>query len=142
MEELSKLTGESVKLGEITTEKMGEVEKGIKSVSKILRIIENTIIQTTMLAVSGNIEAARAGEFGKGFAVVSGDIRNLAQEAGSNLEKINDILDTLDAETTYIIKEWSSSIDTQEKEKFQVAALSTQLQTLLKNMEDVVATLA
>jgi methyl-accepting chemotaxis protein len=76
---------------------MDEVQKALKSVSKILRTIENTIIQTTMLAVSGNIEAARAGEFGKGFAVVSSDIRNLAQEAGSNLEKINDILDTLDS---------------------------------------------
>ena len=34
-----------------------------------------------MLAISGSIEAARAGDFGKGFAVVSADIRNLAKDS-------------------------------------------------------------
>ena len=142
LENLASQTGESVELGKVTSEEMTKVEKDVKSVSKILRIIENTIIQTTMLAVSGSIEAARAGEFGKGFAVVSSDIRNLAQEAGVNLEKINEILEVLDVETNYIVREWGLSVDTQDKEKFQVAALATQLKLLLKDMEDVIGTLS
>jgi len=137
LEELSSQTGESVKLGKVTTDEMSNVEKNVKSVAKILRIIENTTIQTTMLAVSGNIEAARAGEFGKGFAVVSSDIRNLAQEAGTNLEKIGEIIETLEVETSYITREWSVSVDTQDKEKFQVATLATQLTLLVKDMQDV-----
>ena len=43
-----------------------------------------------MLAVSGSVEAARAGESGRGFAVVSSDIRSLAREASESVERIKD----------------------------------------------------
>ena len=43
-----------------------------------------------MLAVSGSVEAARAGESGRGFAVVSSDIRNLAREAAESVERVKD----------------------------------------------------
>ena len=43
-----------------------------------------------MLAVSGAIEAARAGEGGRGFAVVSNDIRALARDAAGNADRILD----------------------------------------------------
>jgi methyl-accepting chemotaxis protein len=43
-------------------------------------------VQTSMLAVSGSIEAARAGDSGRGFALVSNDIRSLAREASQNVE--------------------------------------------------------
>jgi methyl-accepting chemotaxis protein len=137
LEELTSFTGESVEKGVVTTNEMNDVEKQVKQVGKILRVIENTIIQTTMLAVSGSIEAARAGEFGKGFAVVSSDIRNLAQEAKSSLEKINDILDGLDSETNFMVVEWAKNIDTQDKEKFQIASISQQLNELLREIKEV-----
>lgn len=45
-------------------------------------------VQTTMLATSGAVEAARAGDGGRGFAVVSGDIRTLARDAATNAEAV------------------------------------------------------
>lgn len=45
-----------------------------------------------MLAVSGSIEAARAGEFGRGFTVVSGDIRKLAGDSADSAERVKDIV--------------------------------------------------
>jgi len=81
-----------------------------------LRKIENVITQTTMLAVSGSIEAARAGEFGKGFAVVSSDIRNLAQDAQGNLEKILDVMADLDEEIVTILTNWHSASNQQIQE--------------------------
>jgi len=45
-------------------------------------------VQTTMLAVSGSVEAARAGDSGRGFAVVSHDIRGLARESSESVGRI------------------------------------------------------
>ena len=90
-----------------------------------------------MLAVSGSIEAARAGEFGKGFAVVSSDIRNLAQDAQGNLEKILDIIVKLDEEIILIINNWNLASATQEKELRDSKSLQIDLKKALENMQSL-----
>ena len=68
------------------------LEQVARRIDKIVDAITTVSIQTNMLAVNGSIEAARAGEFGKGFAVVSTDIRNLARESAENAERIKDLV--------------------------------------------------
>jgi methyl-accepting chemotaxis protein len=61
-----------------------------RRIEKIVEGIALVAVQTSMLAVSGSVEAARAGESGRGFAVVSSDIRTLAREASENVERSKD----------------------------------------------------
>jgi methyl-accepting chemotaxis protein len=61
-----------------------------RKIEKIVDSITLVTIQTSMLAVSGAVEAARAGDAGRGFALVSNDIRGLAREASESVEKIKD----------------------------------------------------
>ncbi|MGH8320127.1 MAG: methyl-accepting chemotaxis protein [Steroidobacteraceae bacterium] len=61
-----------------------------RRIAKIIDSIALVAIQISMLAVSGSVEAARAGESGRGFAVVSNDIRNLSREASANVERSKD----------------------------------------------------
>lgn len=61
-------------------------------VEKILDIITNISEQTNLLALNAAIEAARAGEQGKGFAVVSDEIRKLAEESKESSNKISILL--------------------------------------------------
>jgi methyl-accepting chemotaxis protein len=66
------------------------LEQVSRRIDKIVDSINTVSIQTNMLAINGSIEAARAGEFGKGFMVVSTDIRNLARESAENADRIKD----------------------------------------------------
>ena len=84
------------------------LEKYINNVKKIVDNITNVTIQTNMLAVNGNIEAARAGEFGRGFSVVAGDIRSLANESAENAEKMKVILDEMSDQIRYAQQELSN----------------------------------
>jgi methyl-accepting chemotaxis protein len=61
-----------------------------RKIEKMVDTIALIAVQTSMLAVSGSVEAARAGESGRGFAVVSSDIRNLARDASVSIERAKD----------------------------------------------------
>jgi methyl-accepting chemotaxis protein len=71
---------------------MGGLDESSRRIEKIVDGIALVAVQTNMLAVSGSIEAARAGEAGRGFAIVSGDIRNLARDASENADRIKDVV--------------------------------------------------
>ena len=65
----------------------------LSSLDGVARQIERTVdriilvgVKTSMLAVSGSVEAARAGSEGRGFAVVSSDVRKLADSASETIE--------------------------------------------------------
>jgi len=141
LQNIISLTDQSIEKGQFTTNEMISVEKDAKEISKTLRKIENVVTQTTMLAVSGNIEAARAGDFGKGFAVVSSDIRNLALDAGANIEKIVDTMVTLDEEISNIVRDWGNAVTEQDREKYQLAAVRVQLEAVVADADRISAIL-
>jgi methyl-accepting chemotaxis protein len=85
-------------------EQINALEQVSRRIDKIVDTITTVSIQTNMLAVNGAIEAARAGEFGKGFMVVSTDIRNLARDSSDNAERIKDLEETATMAATEVEK--------------------------------------
>jgi methyl-accepting chemotaxis protein len=82
--------GEALETTRASLETIVSLEGIGRKIEKIVDAITLVNIQTNMLAVSGAVEAARAGETGRGFAVVSNDIRSLAREASESVERIKD----------------------------------------------------
>lgn len=79
------------KVGKIANQiiKFNEQTNQIGTISKMVSDLAN---QTNMLALNAAVEAVRAGEHGKGFSVVAGEIRKLAEQSRVSAEKINGLV--------------------------------------------------
>ncbi|MGF1479714.1 MAG: methyl-accepting chemotaxis protein [Cyanophyceae cyanobacterium] len=66
-------------------------------ISLVTELVSNVANQTNMLALNASVEAARAGEGGKGFSVVAGEIRKLADQSKKSSETINNLVRDIQA---------------------------------------------
>jgi methyl-accepting chemotaxis protein len=95
MQDIDKATRES----RVIIERLNEKSNEIADITKVIKRIAE---KTNMLSLNATIESARAGEHGRGFAVVSEEIRALAaqsQAAAGNIEALirNVLEDTSEA---------------------------------------------
>ncbi|MCU0546664.1 MAG: methyl-accepting chemotaxis protein [Oscillatoriaceae cyanobacterium Prado104] len=61
-------------------------------IANISDLVSELASQTNMLALNAAVEAVRAGENGRGFAVIAGEIRHLADRSKKSAEKINNLI--------------------------------------------------
>ncbi len=135
--EIRESFGGSIVQGNDAANELSVIVKETKNVDKTVGNISNSIVQLNMLAISGSIEAARAGDFGKGFAVVSSDIRNLAKDSGSNTEKINDIVESMNSEIATVKTDWSNLLLSQGTEQESIDVLINDITRITDMLVDL-----
>lgn len=70
-----------------------------KEITKIVDIISDITEQINILSINAAIESARAGEEGKGFLVISGEIRKLANQTDKATANISGIIERIKEDT-------------------------------------------
>jgi methyl-accepting chemotaxis protein len=90
----------SVKNLDASTKRLHELKKNADIINIAVGKLDLVMVQINMLSVNGFVEAARSGEFGKGFEVVSGDIKTLSSNGFDNIEilkkKLRDVIEQID----------------------------------------------
>src|SRR6187399_3326205 len=126
-----------------TTRQSLDMIAGLESISasidKIVDGISMVSIQTNMLAVNGSVEAARAGEFGKGFAVVSKDIRSLARDSGENAGRIKDTVRAIQGQIAAVRRELERVINSAETENQKTDAVLAGFDAVQKDVAQIAA---
>ena len=70
--------------------KMEALVETSKQIGDVVAIIKEIADQTNLLSLNATIEAARAGDAGKGFAIVAGEVKEIARQSADSSDKISD----------------------------------------------------
>ena len=120
-----------------TGEIVGKLGERSKEIGNIVEIISNISGQTNLLALNAAIEAARAGEHGRGFAVVAEEVRKLAEESQNASQKISDLIQSIQAETSQAVASMEEGRREAEKGKENVTATGESFSEILSMIGDV-----
>lgn len=107
---------EHMKEIEVSSQRSKEIINSLgdtsSQIGKIIEIITDISDQTNMLALNAAIESARAGEHGKGFAVVSDEIRRLAEQSASAAKEISNLVTNIQSDTKNAVESIDQSAET------------------------------
>lgn len=104
-----------------------------KQTDDVLKFIDNIAKQTNLLGLNAAIESARAGEYGKGFGVVSNEIRKLSQSSSQSIKQINEILKNIQNSINEISLKFNDSNIVLDKQTTSIEEISSTIQELNSN---------
>jgi tripartite ATP-independent transporter DctP family solute receptor len=76
---------------------LDQFASSMKQIFEIINLVRSVSDKTNLLALNAAIEAARAGEHGKGFNVVAGEVRSLADKTKASTLDIRKVLGDLES---------------------------------------------
>jgi methyl-accepting chemotaxis protein len=133
--EVSQMVGEAGERMRRLDDAIREITRSGREVSGILKTINEISLKTNILALNAAVEAARAGEVGVGFAVVAGEVRDLAQRVAAAAqdtgERINLSLHN-SADGAQISLELAESLGRIQK---QTARIQEEIRVLVRDSE-------
>ncbi len=91
-----------------------------QEITELVGVIKEIAEQTKILALNAAIEAARAGEHGAGFAIVSDEVRKLADQVALSVRDISGIVDSIQTETRAVTDSLNNGYIEVEKGKNQI----------------------
>lgn len=119
-------------------EKVKGLDQKANEIGSIVQVIQEISEQTNLLALNAAIEAARAGEEGRGFAVVANEVRKLAEQVGSSVKDITDLIFAIQGESTTVLTSLESGYDAVEVGSKQIEDTGLAFNTIKESITAMV----
>jgi len=121
------MASEAMKL---VIESIEELAENSDQTVKVIQVIDGIAFQTNLLSLNAAVEAARAGDAGVGFAVVAGEVGNLAKRSAEAAKNTSELIEAT-------IKKTDSSKMQVEKTKTAFEKVEARLKKTSILMNDI-----
>ncbi|MGB7084571.1 MAG: methyl-accepting chemotaxis protein [Phormidesmis sp.] len=129
-----------------TTKKVKQLGEASQQISQVVALINEIALKTNLLAVNASIEAAHAGEEGQGFAVVAGEVGELAEQSAAATKEIErivrniqdgtkDVVEAMELSTSQVVEGTTKLSETKESLE-QILTVSDQIDKLVKSISE------
>jgi methyl-accepting chemotaxis protein len=127
------ITGHAVAQASEITRQVMDLGRAAQEIGKVTETINAISAQTNLLALNATIEAARAGAAGKGFTVVAGEIKELAQQTATATEGIREKIENIQASTRQTVEdiEKISGVIQEVSDMINTTAVAIEKQTVV-----------
>ncbi len=95
----AKVAGEAAENMKRAVEIMQRFSDAVSAIGAMVATIDGIADKTNMLALNASIEAARAGDAGRGFSVVAGEVKELAQQTAKATVQIREQIKVIQQES-------------------------------------------
>lgn len=143
-DQLAILMNQTGRTGEMTkalVNKVDNLKETALSVLKVLDVMKKITQQTNILSLNATIEAARAGEAGRGFMVVAGEIRGLADQTRESIALVAGITDNIMTEMNETVSVLSEVTPLFEEQVTSVKSTGEIFLSVREQMESFTSTL-
>lgn len=141
LEELLDQTGRTGEMTSALVDRVNNLKETVYSVIKVLDVMKNITQQTNILSLNATIEAARAGEAGRGFMVVAGEVRQLADQSKQSIALVAGITDKIVAEMDETVAVLSEVAPLFKQQMVSVKSTSEIFVSVKGQMEDFIMSL-
>ncbi len=132
LEAMGKVRGNAAEVDEA----ISKLSRRVERIGTVVEVIDEIADRSDLLALNAALEGAKAGEAGRGFSIVAGEMRRLAENVLSSTREIKNLIAEI-REATHAAKESSDANERMaaEGERLGTAAMGS-VSSILKGAEE------
>ena len=137
LEELNTTFAAITETAENLNEKLDDIDRSSKNISKVVTTIMKISNQTNLLSLNASIEAEKAGEFGAGFSVVAKEIRRLADQTAESTYEIEHMITDTNESVEIGVKTVEANYEEIENSYQKLNMISKDIKNIINNIRDI-----
>jgi methyl-accepting chemotaxis protein len=126
---------QTVSNADVTVARIGELNAQVGNITQLLEVIREVAERSDLLALNGSLEATRVGEAGRGFALVAGEMRRLAERVSGSVVDVRERVSAISSASSSTIMASDQSRALAERTAVAARAITAVTTTQHKNTE-------